>query len=51
MLGVDVFTDFEITEMHIQFAIVILTPMGMGGLVNKGWNTYKAVKLKNSETK
>ncbi len=44
LLGVDAFTEFEITETHIQLVAVILTPLGLGGLVNKGWNVYRDVK-------
>ena len=45
-VSVDTFTDFEVTETMVQLAVTILTPLGLGGLVNKGWNTYKAIKLK-----
>ena len=45
LLAVDVFTDFEIDETHIQLVGVILTPLGLGGLVNKGWNTFKQIKV------
>ncbi len=44
LLGIDVFTDFVITETHIQLVGVIVTPLGLGGLVNKGWNVYRDIK-------
>ena len=43
-MGVDTFTDFVITENMVQLATVILAPIGLGGLVNKGWNVYKKIK-------
>lgn len=46
-VSVDTFTDFTITEQMVQLAITILTPIGLGGLVNKGWNVYKEIKLKS----
>ena len=44
LFAIDIFTDYDITETHIQLAATILTPLGVGGLVNKAWDTYKAVK-------
>jgi len=46
LFAIDIFTDFEINETHIQLVAVILTPLGLGGLINKGWDTYKAIKTK-----
>ncbi len=43
-MAVDMFTEFEITDQMITLTVTILTPLGLGGLVNKGWNTYKAIK-------
>lgn len=43
-MAVDTFTPYHITDQMIQLATVILTPLGVGGLVNKAWDTYKAVK-------
>ena len=45
-MGVDIFTDFEITENMITIMGMILAPLGLGGLVNKGWDTFKAIKTK-----
>ena len=47
MLGVDTFTEFTISAEMVNFAELILIPLGLGGLVNKGWNVYKEVKIKS----
>ena len=44
-MGVDTFTDFVITDAMVSFATIILAPIGLGGLVNKGWNVFKEIKL------
>jgi len=46
LFAIDIFTEFEITDTHISLVAVILTPLGLGGLINKGWDTYKAIKTK-----
>lgn len=46
LFAIDIFTAFEINDGHIQLIAVVLTPLGMGGLINKGWDTYKAIKTK-----
>lgn len=48
-MGVDTFTDYVITDTMVQLAVTILTPLGLGGLVNKAWNVYKEVRLKALE--
>ena len=48
-MAVDMFTTFEITDNMITIISVVLTPLGLGGLVNKGWDTFKAIKTKNAE--
>ena len=45
-MGIDIFTDFEITENMITIMGMILAPLGLGGLINKGWDTFKAIKSK-----
>jgi len=47
-MAVDMFTEFEITENMITIASMILAPLGLGGLINKGWDTFKAIKTKGS---
>lgn len=42
-LSVDMFTQYEITDSMVT-VIISLLPIGVGGLVNKGWETYKAIK-------
>lgn len=42
-LSVDMFTDYSITDNMVT-VIITLLPVGVGGLVNKGWETYKAIK-------
>lgn len=44
LFAIDIYTPYEITETHIQLIAVVLTPLGLGGLVNKGWDTFKAIK-------
>lgn len=46
-MGIDIFTEFEVTENMITIMGMILAPLGMGGLVNKGWDTFKAIKTKS----
>ena len=46
MLGIDMFTDFVITQEMVQLSMIILAPLGLGGLVNKGFNVYKSIKEK-----
>ena len=48
-MGVDTFTDFEITDTMVQLAVTILTPLGLGGLVNKAFRVYKDIKFKQLE--
>ena len=44
-MGADFYyPQFEITEEMVSLAGIILAPLGLGGLVNKGWNVYKQVK-------
>ena len=43
-IAVDTFTEFTISEQMVQLASVILVPLGLGGLVNKGWNVFKEIK-------
>ena len=45
-MAVDMFTTFEITENMITIISMVLAPLGLGGLINKGWDTFKAIKLK-----
>lgn len=45
--AVDTFTEFHITDEMISLATTVLTPLGVGGLINKGWETYKSVKLRS----
>ena len=45
-ISVDTFTEFVISYEMDSLASVILVPLGLGGLVNKGWNVYKEVKMK-----
>ena len=45
-MAVDTFTDYVITDTMVQLAVTVLTPLGLGGLVNKAWNVYKDVKIK-----
>lgn len=51
MIGIDTFTDYEITEESIEIIIMVLTPLGLGGLVNKGFNVYKSIKEKAIDKK
>lgn len=43
-VSVDTFTEFQITDSMVQLSATILTPIGLGGLINKGWNVYKEIK-------
>mgnify|MGYP003344882015 CR=1 FL=1 len=43
-MAVDMFTLYKITEPMINLATIVLTPMGIGGLVNKAWNVYREIK-------
>ena len=43
-MGVDTFTEFVISDEMVALGTTILTPLGLGGLVNKGWNVYKEIK-------
>jgi len=45
-MGVDTFTDYVITDTMVQLAVTILTPLGLGGLVNKAFRVYKDNKFK-----
>lgn len=45
-MGIDTFTEYTISDEMISLAAMILAPIGMGGLINKGWDTYKAIKTK-----
>ena len=47
-LSIDMFTPYELTDNMVS-VIITLLPVGVGGLVNKGWETYKAIKLKKEE--
>jgi len=46
LFAIDIYTPFEITETHVALVTAVLTPMGLGGLVAKGWDTFKAIKSK-----
>ena len=46
-MAVDMFTTFEISENMITIISMVLAPLGLGGLVNKGWDTFKAIKTKH----
>ena len=43
-ISVDMFTEYVITETHVVIITTVLTPLGLGGLVNKGWNTFRGIK-------
>ena len=45
-MALDMFTEYEITENMITLASMILAPLGLGGLINKGWDVFKAIKTK-----
>ena len=45
-IAVDTFTEYEVTQEMVNLASIILAPIGVGGLVNKGWNVYKSIKVK-----
>ena len=45
-MAVDMFTTFEISDNMITIISMVLAPLGLGGLINKGWDTFKAIKLK-----
>jgi hypothetical protein len=51
MLSIDMLTEFEINETHITLIGIILTPMGMGGIIKKAWTSYQDVRLAQLETK
>ncbi len=42
-LSVDMFTPYQLTDNMVT-VIIALLPVGVGGLVNKGYETYKAIK-------
>lgn len=46
-MAVDMFTTFEISDNMITIISMVLAPLGLGGLVNKGWDTFKAIKTKH----
>ena len=49
-MAVDMFyPQFVISEQMVTLATTILTPLGLGGLINKGWNTYKSIKHEQLE--
>lgn len=43
-LAVDTFTPYEISEETMSLIQFVLTPFGLAGLANKGWDVYKQVK-------
>lgn len=43
-MAVDTFTPYQITDEVVSVITYTLTPIGLGGLINKGWDTYKAIK-------
>lgn len=45
-MAVDTFTPYEISDNVVSLIEFVLVPLGLGGLVNKGWDTYKAIKNK-----
>ncbi len=45
-MAVDTFTPYEISDSVVSLIEFVLVPLGLGGLVNKGWDTYKAIKTK-----
>ena len=45
-MAVDMFSTFEISDNMITLVSMVLAPLGLGGLINKGWDTYRAIKLK-----
>lgn len=47
-LTVDMFTEFTITEEMVSIVGIILAPIGLGGLVKHGFDTYKQIKNKPS---
>jgi predicted Na+-dependent transporter len=50
--AVETFTEFTITPEMVRLLVTILTPMGVGGLVNKtfdSWKTVNTAKIPNGE--
>jgi len=43
-MAIDMFTDYSITQNHVDLITYVLAPLGLGGLVNKGWNTWQKIK-------
>ena len=48
-MAVETFTEFKLNDNIIQIISYTLTPLGLGGLVNKGWDTLKAIKTPKVE--
>lgn len=50
MMAVDMFTEFEITQIHIDFIGYLLVTMGLGGIYKtvptKAFEMYKKLKEK-----
>ena len=46
--AIDTFTEYEISDELISLLALILTPMGVGGLVNKAWDSWISVKTKGN---
>lgn len=47
-MAVDTFTQYHITEQTIQIIEFVLTPLGLGGLANKGFDILKVLKTKDA---
>ncbi len=49
-LAVDVFTEFVITDKHIEVLIMMMGTFGLGGIyktaITKGFEAYKKIKEK-----
>ncbi|GEM_PF-6382076 len=50
MLAVDMYSEFEIKEIHIALILSIL-PMGVGGIVKTSWESFQKVRLAQIESK
>ena len=47
-MAIDMFTPYQMNDNTVQLIEFVLTPIGLGGLVAKGWDTFKAIKTKTS---
>jgi len=43
-MAVDMFTTYTITDQMLDFAVIILTPMGVGGIAKHAVDIYKSTK-------